>query len=93
MVYRKSVRGDRGREFAGMSYKPFYRLLQKYDGNLDRAQQGELKRADYAALAGGSTPFTALRLAREKYAADSDENKKNNARPGKSHDLSKPGQT
>jgi hypothetical protein len=49
-----------------MKWKTFYKLLRKYDGDLNRASPHELRCAD---IASSGNPFTALRLAREKYEA------------------------
>jgi hypothetical protein len=50
-----------------MSWFTFYKLLRKYDGDINKASPNELRCADRA---NPGNPFAALRMAREKYQAE-----------------------
>jgi hypothetical protein len=50
-----------------MGWLTFYKLLRKYDGDINRASPRELKCADRA---NPNNPFAALRMAKEKFEAE-----------------------
>ena len=50
-----------------MGWFDYYRLLEKYDGNLSKAKKGEL---EYAARCNPNDPPTARHIAEEYYTND-----------------------